>query len=594
MAAAVPCTPDDPGDATGDGYIDAGDITYVERVILSLSIETNGSDANEDSTVDVTDIGVIEYMILEIWPWKEVHLVLHEGGATINSGPVDTNFSAYVIVSTVWDLDSGNYDVIYDPTVLEVTNVSDGWAKDVYTGEYVTVDVANWGFIPPATQGRVRIINNQPGPPVNASGYLAEIHFKVITGECGAYSDVEFLIINSSWPNLFDSLAVAIPGVTWFNASTFTVDPCTVPTPSPTPTASATATSTASATPTSSATATPSSTATASPTATATASASPTSTATASASPTSTATASASPSPTSTATASASPTSTATASASPSPTATATASASPSPTATATASASPTATATSTASPTTTATASATATASPSPTPTPTPTGTVTGPETSIYFNQSSYNVTGDCGEFVTDILIEPPVNFFSACQFRLAWNASLFYPYEYALDWTPIDQRGAICIGAACVGPMVKYTQSAGFNPTGIQNCPTQYHRGMTYTDIFATTFYEGCLNAVADFGVTAGGDGYNVTVPSGAQKNRLMRFHWITSGSCTDSSFDYGTTANYGTTDIVFYPVGSSGGQGLKCSCADNTVVYDLEDVYTLTWINASVTVE
>jgi len=52
-----------PGDATGDGVIDALDITKVERIIAGLDTETSGADANQDGNVNALDITKVERLI---------------------------------------------------------------------------------------------------------------------------------------------------------------------------------------------------------------------------------------------------------------------------------------------------------------------------------------------------------------------------------------------------------------------------------------------------------------------------------------------------------------------------------------------------
>lgn len=49
-----------PGDANGDGYINALDITTVERIIAELDAPTAGADANQDGTINVLDIPRLE------------------------------------------------------------------------------------------------------------------------------------------------------------------------------------------------------------------------------------------------------------------------------------------------------------------------------------------------------------------------------------------------------------------------------------------------------------------------------------------------------------------------------------------------------
>jgi len=52
-----------PGDATGDGNVNALDITKVERTIGGLDAETPGADANQDGSVNALDITKIELII---------------------------------------------------------------------------------------------------------------------------------------------------------------------------------------------------------------------------------------------------------------------------------------------------------------------------------------------------------------------------------------------------------------------------------------------------------------------------------------------------------------------------------------------------
>jgi len=52
-----------PGDANGDGNVNALDITKVERIISGLDAETPGADANQDGNVNALDITKIEIII---------------------------------------------------------------------------------------------------------------------------------------------------------------------------------------------------------------------------------------------------------------------------------------------------------------------------------------------------------------------------------------------------------------------------------------------------------------------------------------------------------------------------------------------------
>lgn len=87
-----------------------------------------------------------------------------------------------VKVGELVNFDSANYDINYDSSVLEVTGVANGSVGNT------TIPIANWNF----DLAKVRIINNVPGlAGVNGSGYLSEVHFKVV-GSTGDASDLRF------------------------------------------------------------------------------------------------------------------------------------------------------------------------------------------------------------------------------------------------------------------------------------------------------------------------------------------------------------------------------------------------------------------
>jgi hypothetical protein len=118
--------------------------------------------------------------------------------ATVSAGE---EFVATVEISGVQNFDAVNYDVTYDPAVLEVTNVSQGTINNI------EVPVDMWDFNPAGLQGTVRIINNVPGVPgVSGSGYLSEIYFHVI-GSSGDTSGLDFDLEEVS---MYDNKAVEI------------------------------------------------------------------------------------------------------------------------------------------------------------------------------------------------------------------------------------------------------------------------------------------------------------------------------------------------------------------------------------------------
>jgi len=52
-----------PGDANGDGQVNAPDITKVERIIVGLDTATPGADANQDGKINALDITKVERII---------------------------------------------------------------------------------------------------------------------------------------------------------------------------------------------------------------------------------------------------------------------------------------------------------------------------------------------------------------------------------------------------------------------------------------------------------------------------------------------------------------------------------------------------
>jgi hypothetical protein len=118
--------------------------------------------------------------------------------ANVVSGSSD--FIARINIRDVTNFDAANYDVIYDPAVFEVTDVTDGLIGNS------TIPVAMWRVIKP---GSMRLINNVPGLlGVSGSGYLAEIRFHLIgsTGNAsvinlsnGVLSNTSANEIHSTW-----------------------------------------------------------------------------------------------------------------------------------------------------------------------------------------------------------------------------------------------------------------------------------------------------------------------------------------------------------------------------------------------------------
>jgi len=116
-------------------------------------------------------------------------------GVDPNSG-----FAANINISEVTDFDACNYDVTFDPLVLRLDDVTSGLIGST------TVPVDLYNEISP---GKYRIIQNVPGlTGANGSGYLAELHFRVIgvAGDSslvgpsnGVISDITAVEIGATW-----------------------------------------------------------------------------------------------------------------------------------------------------------------------------------------------------------------------------------------------------------------------------------------------------------------------------------------------------------------------------------------------------------
>ena len=122
-------------------------------------------------------------------------------------GDVDagSEFVARVSITEVTDLDSFQFDISYDPSVIEVNDVSGGLVGS-------TAVPVLWNIVSPP--GTLRVIGNLPGVAgVTGSGYLAEIHFNVI-GSPGSTSDITL-----SNGNLFDTMAAKIAVTDWLGDS---------------------------------------------------------------------------------------------------------------------------------------------------------------------------------------------------------------------------------------------------------------------------------------------------------------------------------------------------------------------------------------
>ena len=105
-----------------------------------------------------------------------------------------SDFTATVDISNVSGFDAANFDVSYDPDVLEIADSTPGVGitNGMINGTPIPVDMTN--VIQEGTGAGdprvIRVLANVPGfPGITGSGYLAELHFHV-TGSAGDSSNI--------------------------------------------------------------------------------------------------------------------------------------------------------------------------------------------------------------------------------------------------------------------------------------------------------------------------------------------------------------------------------------------------------------------
>jgi len=179
--------------------------------------------------------------------------------------PPETDFVARVSISNVTDLNSYQFDVSYDPAVIQVVGTeggSEGIVAGNISGTALPLDA--WGYIPATTPGRVRILGHIPGARcASGSGHAVDIHFHV-AGALGTRSVLSFsngMMYGCQVDQ--DRMPITIAPIDWENGAINVGSPP----PSPTRTASPeetppTTTATPTTTPTPTLTATPGGTAT--------------------------------------------------------------------------------------------------------------------------------------------------------------------------------------------------------------------------------------------------------------------------------------------------------------------------------------------
>jgi hypothetical protein len=113
---------------------------------------------------------------------------------------VDGDFSVVIEVENAIDLDSGQFDLYFDPAAVSVTDVDDG------NIDGTTIPIADWAV----DKDKIRVLFNLPGiNGVSGSGSLATIHFEtIVPGDC-AMEISDGLLVN----NMAEAMSASWNGV---------------------------------------------------------------------------------------------------------------------------------------------------------------------------------------------------------------------------------------------------------------------------------------------------------------------------------------------------------------------------------------------
>ena len=182
------------GDANNDNRITAADsVLTLQMSVGSVAPDLESADVSGDGRVSSLDA----LMILTMAQKTQV-------GVTAPEVVLDT-FNVTIDAYNVADLDSGQFDLSFDPSVVNVTAVYDG------NIDGTTVPIDSWNFTDADT---IRVLFNLPGAGatgISGSGQIATISFEIT----GSQSDTCVLDISDGL--LVDTVANETPAL-WFDA----------------------------------------------------------------------------------------------------------------------------------------------------------------------------------------------------------------------------------------------------------------------------------------------------------------------------------------------------------------------------------------
>jgi hypothetical protein len=118
---------------------------------------------------------------------------------------VDSDFIVTIELENVINLDSGQFDLYFDPAAVSVTDVDDGNVGRT------AIPIDNWAV----DENRIRVLFNLPGiDGVSGSGSLATIYFEtVVPGDCAMEISDGLLVNNMAEviPASWDGVESGVP-----------------------------------------------------------------------------------------------------------------------------------------------------------------------------------------------------------------------------------------------------------------------------------------------------------------------------------------------------------------------------------------------
>ena len=178
------------GDANNDGVITTADAALVLQMATGSVAADPSADVNYDGTTNSLDSLIVLSMA-------------QQAQVCINAPDIASDaFDATIDICEVTDLDSGQFELTFNPSVVNVTAVGAG---DI-GGTEVPID--SWNF---TDAGTIRVLFNLPNATgVSGSGQIATISFEIV----GAPGDTSALDLSNGM--LVDAMSNETPAL-WYD-----------------------------------------------------------------------------------------------------------------------------------------------------------------------------------------------------------------------------------------------------------------------------------------------------------------------------------------------------------------------------------------